>query len=357
MLLITFHGDQTGIPNVYCLSDGGATLATLALQGLPSGMTLEELRGLAVYNGNLYVVVASGPSDSVMGFQGPPNQSSQLSYLGTMIGGGQSIMHPFGIVFDASASPAVNCYVSNQDSNVVAQIALTAGSNGLMTGSLGSGCQSSYLSGKYNASQFLDGTFVASQLGKLHKVARDAPDVKESDGGLGVTGTGKPLKPSNSVRGVAIANGILFVCDEVDNQVNMYDLTDGKYLGSGTLAKKSAPTHVVIADGGIWVSADDTLYWSVLPASVSAASLKFHTVALPLPPPNNKIGGLSCDDSGNVYVVFQDGTHTTGTGVIGKYTVTAGTPPTLMAVTTTPGFSTFPDTPEFCLWVSDTWPS
>ena len=88
--------------------------------------------------------------------------------------------------------------------------------------------------------------------------------------------------------------------------------------------------------------------WSALPASTSGASLSFQQITLALPS-QNKIGGISFDQAGNVYVIFQDGTHVTGTGSIAKCTVTKGSPPTLSNATTF--VTTANDTPEFRLWV------
>src|ERR1700691_1710825 len=234
--------------------------------------------------------------------------------------------------------------------------ALAGGRHGAVNGTLGSGCQSSFLNTHYpSPDAFLDGTFVASRNGALAGLPVST-NVSKANGGLGVKGvegSGPPLVPVNSVRDVAISSGILFVCDEVDSQVNMYDLNGGAPLAPG--AVPGSPTQLAISNGGLWVSAGQSLYWSALPTSASLASLKFQAVAIG-GPPNSKIGGTSFDDSGNVYVIFQDGTGGTGSGSIAKYAVTAGSPPSLAGGST---FATISeDTPEFCMWVSDsTWPS
>jgi hypothetical protein len=370
MLLVTFHGGSDNsasdgntstddhsckpINNIYGYSTKDGTLETeTALTGLPSHVKLDELRAMAVYQHNLYVVSGSKSNSYVLVFEGPPKKGPQFKYLDRMIGYGQSIMHPFAVAFDP-ASP--NCYVSNQDSNVVAQVNLATGKHGVVTGTLAKGSQSNFLNGKYSADAFLDGTFVASQNGNLVDVATVAPSVTAANGGLNVSGMskgqGQPLAPANSVRDVAIANDILIVCDEVDKQINLYTLADGTFLGSAS-ANGNGPTHLAINGGGLWVSADENLYWSALPTS-SAPSLSLKSVTIQVPK-KNKIGGISFDKSGNVYVVFQDGTGGTGKGSIGNFAVTAGTPPTLSSGTT---FATRKDdTPEFCLWVSDSnWP-
>jgi len=358
MLLVTFHGGGSGgTKNVYCYSDSGGTpVSTAVLADAPSGV-LDQLRAMVAFqpyadsNFNLYVVVGSS-SGSVLAFTGPPWTGSAFNYLGVMIGAGESIMHPFGVVFASDQT----CYVSNQDSNVVAQVNLSpASGGGYLEGSLASGCQSPYLTGKYPSPKnaFLDGTFVASHVGELAGISlKNIPDVHHKDGGLGVDGSGKPLKPSNSVRDVAIANNILFVCDEADSQVNMYNLisspTLGTFLGSASVSGKRKPTHLAIQGSGIWVSADDKLYWGTLPSSPQSPSLSLSEVAITVPS-GNKVGGISFDTIGNVYVLFQDGTHTTGTGSIWTYSVQAGSPPTLSGGQSI--VTGLPDTPEFCLWI------
>jgi hypothetical protein len=371
MILVTFHGgSKVGINNVnaYSSTDGSLEAAN-ALQGIPGGVNLYELRAIVLHGAYLYVVSGEEKDSYVVAFERVPSTGPGFGYVSTVIGYGQSIMHPFGIVFDPSSS---HCYVSNQDSNVVAQVRLKIGGKHV-EGSLGSDCQSKYLNDKYHHHRhdFLDGTFVASQDGNLANVQKVAPDVSKGDGGLGVLPKAKgskAVKPSNSVRDVAIADGILFVCDEVDSQINMYELKDGKFLGATAVeslsesaadsaaesAKKSSskhmPTHLAIDSNGIWVSADAGLYWSELPTSASGAKLKFHRVAIQVPN-GNKVGGISFDTVGSVYVVFQDGTGGQGTGSLEKYTVTAGKPPTLSHPVPLTQFTD--DTPEFCLWLPD----
>ena len=102
------------------------------------------------------------------------------------------------------------------------------------------------------------------------------------------------------------------------------------------------------------MSAGENLFWSALPTSTSTPALSFQPVAITVPT-KNKIGGISFDSTGNVYVVFQDGTGGTGSGSIQRFTVTSGTPPTLKDRTQFTTISA--DTPEFCLWVDDShWP-
>jgi len=181
MLLVTFHGGKGGVNNVYGYSTKSLPQAqpqTTAALSVPNGTKLDELRAIAVNDGNLFVVNGGKSASNLLVFTGPPKAGPVFEYLNTVIGPGQSIMHPFGVAFQAA-----DCYVSNQDSNVVAQVNLTTTHKGKVKGALGSGCQSSYLTTLYPApAAFLDGTFVASQNGNLVGVAVVAPDVAENQG-------------------------------------------------------------------------------------------------------------------------------------------------------------------------------
>jgi hypothetical protein len=360
MLLVTFHGgtDTGSINNVYAYNTSDASLLTAAALAAPSG-GLSELRAMVLSGEYLYVCNGAKSISNVLVYS-PPQSGASFSYVATLIAATlsskghfeTSIAHPFGLAFCTCGGSALS-YVSNQDTNVVAQVAM--GSNG-QSGSLGTGCQSLYLTKAFPTGTFLDGTFAASENGDLHDVSVTATNVPSDQGGLDVTFNGD--KVQNSVRDVAIANGILFVCNEPHQRVNMYSLPDGTYLGHGDL--DSNPTHLAIQNGGLWVSAGESLYWGQLPASSTGASLSLQTVSLGSSAPSgDKIGGLSFNNGGSspvLYIPFQAGTSGAYGGSIYTHTVTQSSPssaPTLSngAVFVASGSSTFEDTPEFVLYV------
>jgi len=165
------------------------------------------------------------------------------------------------------------------------------------------------------------------------------------------------------VRDVAVANGVLLVCDEPDSVVNLYSLADGTFLGSSNQLA-SSPTHLEILNAGIYVSAGSRLYWGQLPATVSGllsgAPFSLSQIAL-TPPTGNKIGGLSFNNatsSPTAYVPFQPGTSGAFGGSIVTYSVTQSSPQALPVFSNPTQFvasgpSTFSDTPEFVLYVPD----
>jgi hypothetical protein len=154
-------------------------------------------------------------------------------------------------------------------------------------------------------------------------------------------------KVTNSVRDVAVYGDTLLVCDEPANLIRIYSLPAGTYVGAASVP--ASPTHVAIFANGLYVSADEQLYWSPLSAPVSP-ELSFQSVVTA--PAGNKVGGAAFDPGTNTaWVAFQDGTGTTGTGTIQSFSL--GTPPASPPVFGAGSvFATISeDTPEFLLFL------
>jgi hypothetical protein len=364
MLLVTFHGGSSGIPNVYAYDTTTNQLNTTAALVGSNLSTDSELRGLVWANSYLYVVNGTKRESTILCFHPPAAGATiyQFQSVGTFLSATfshkkdhfeNSVAHPYALVFDGQAF----CYVSNQDTNVVAQATVASGSE---TASLQTGCQSTYLQQLTSICPtggcvYLDGTFVASQIGLLPDVAVATTSVPSQYGGLSVSlaeENGKQ-KVHNSVRDLAIAGNVLFVCDEPSGLVRLYSLPGGDYLGSSATLPKS-PTHLTIASGGLFVSAGDQVYWSALGSSPSPSSLCFASIlTVPSGQGYKKIGGLAFDSAGTTaWVAFQTATGTTGSGAIYRYTVqgNGAKPPVLIGGVLA---DNLPDTPEFVLFVPD----
>jgi hypothetical protein len=344
MLLVSFHGGKKGINNVHAYPAAGGKHLTKEALTVSNPADISELRAMVLANGLLYVANGAKSLSNVLAFE-LATSSSWFSNPATLIGPSLSgknfesaISHPFGIAFNGAS-----CFISNQDTNVVGQVTVTG--NGT-TGSLAQG-PPSYLSTLFPAGAFLPGTYVASQVGVLPDVEGQTTVVDHAHGGLAASLDDGKVK--NSVRDVAIANGMLFVCDEPEKVVNFYLLADGSYLGSsGVLA--SSPTHLAINNGGLYVSAGTSLYWGSLP-SASSTSIALAAIT-PTPPASGlKIGGISFDDASNVYIPYQTGSGGNDPGgSIYSYTVSQQGQPVLgNAAPIETGLS---DTPEFVLYWS-----
>lgn len=339
MLLVTFHGGSGSHShnNVHVYDTPGGKNLTKDALGVPPKAALSELRAMVLANGLLYVANGAKSQSTVLAYN-VPNSGTSFTYAATLIGP-TGIAHPFGIVFDGT-----DCFISNQDTNVVSLVTV---SNKGLTGNLVPG-PPDYLKGLFPTGTFLDGTYVASQVGNLSDASVITTVVDHVHGGLGASLDNGKVK--NSVRDVAIANGILLVCDEPEKVVNLYLLTDGSYLGSSN-ALADAPTHLAINNGGLYVSAGSTLYWGQLPTSTSAASLTLQAIT-PTPPSEGvRIGGISFDGASTVYVPYQTGVGGNNPGgSIYSYNVSQQNPPVLSSAT--PFVPTLKDTPEFVLY----WP-
>jgi hypothetical protein len=359
MLLVTFHGGSSGLNNISAYSTPDGTLVTQ--EALDKPKHLSELRAMVLANGLLYVADGAKSESTVLAYTVPSSGTSfkhPSTLIGPVLDNGQfttSIAHPFGIVF---ASPTT-CYISNQDTNVVSQLNVSGGGR---VGSLASGCQSAYLNKLFPSGTFLDGTYVASQVGSLPDVSVETTVVDHDHGGLSVSleedashKDKMKIKVQNSVRDVAVANGMLFVCDEPDKVINLYSLADGSYLGCSNRLKQS-PTHLAIDNGGLYVSAGSELHWGQLPAFSAPASLALQPIALS-PPAGNKIGGISFDDASptTVYIPFQEGTGDSkkAGGSIYRYGVSQQDQSTLPVLSNGAALVTsLADTPEFVLYWS-----
>jgi hypothetical protein len=360
MLLVTFHGGSSGVTNVYAYDTSDGTLNTpTALQ--KASLSKAELRGMVYANSYLYVVNGGKSASDILCFQPPASGSKtwNFDYVDEFVGPSLSkkghfenaIGHPYAIQFDGAGL----CYVSNQDTNVVAQAPVASD---FKTAKIPKGCQSQYLNSLTSICPktgclYLDGTFVASQVGTLPDVEVDATPVPSQYGGLSVNPPTNITKVQNSVRDLAISNGVLLVCDEPSDLVRLYSLSNGNYLGASPALKKG-PTHLAIFGNGLYVSAGDQLYWSALSNPPTPQGLSFQSVlAAPAAINPYSVGGVTFDSSSNTaYVVFQQGKGETGSGAIYSYNVTntgSSTPPVFGNPTV---FATIcSDTPEFVLFL------
>ena len=353
MLLVTFHGGSTGITNVYAYdTTTGALKTSTALQNAP--LTKAELRGMTYANSYLYVVNGGKDASNVMCFQpgGAGATAWNFDYVGEFLAPSLSkhghfenaIGHPYAVQF---SSPET-CYVSNQDTNVVAQAQVASD---FKTATIEKGCQSQYLDNlTKEVCVYLDGTFAASQIGALPDVKIAATDVPGQNGGLSVSPSTDIKKVENSVRDLAIFGSVLFVCDEPEKVIRLYSLPDGNYLGASSPLPKS-PTHLAIYSNGLYVSAGDQLYWSSLSNPPAPAGLSFQSVLIaPAATSPYDIGGVAFDPAtATAYVAYQQGKGQTGSGAIYSYSVSTASPP---AFTNPVVFATVcADTPEFVFFM------
>lgn len=235
MLLVTFHGGKpeqgAALNNVHAYDKSGKRLSTSVLDDA-AGVKLDELRGLCLRGGLLYVVNANKDVNSVLCYR---RKGRQFRYASTFASHKTcaGIVHPFDLAFDDDD----HCYVSSQDTNVITRLKVSK--DGL------TGTASKIAPALVGEQGLLPGTFVASSVADL--AGTKVPGVK-GPGGLGYSGSG--LK-QHSVRGVLWAKGALYVADEPNGRVKAYD-PHGKFLGQSEAM--DSPVHLMEYDGHLYVS-------------------------------------------------------------------------------------------------------
>jgi len=225
MLFVTLHGGKPEKDphknNVHAYDKDGNRLTSSVL-GDSEGVVLNELRGIYLVGKYLYVANANKTQNSVLCYEGSGTKYRFVSRF-AWHQNCNGILHPFDFAFDGLG----HCYLSSQDTNVVTR--LTVSSDGRI------GRPAAVAAALPASGKFLPGTFVASSNGNLCNPA--TPPVA-SPAGLAYSAGAK----KHSVRGVAWANGRLYVADQPAGTVKVYDIS-GKYLGQSNKLEAGSPVH------------------------------------------------------------------------------------------------------------------
>ncbi len=280
MLFVTFHGGQPERDphknNIHAYDKEGNKITSSVLDEA-EGVILNELRSIYLGGKYLYVANANKTQNSVLCYEGSGTNYRFVSRFASKQNC-DGILHPFDFAFDGLDY----CYLSSQDTNVVTRLIVSDG------GKIG---RAAPVAAALPASgKFLAGTFVASSNGNL---SNPATTYVASPAGLAYSDV---EAKKHSVRGLAWANGRLYVADQPAGTVKIYDIT-GKYLGQSNKLEPGSPVHLVVHNGSLYVSGGDHVYTAVLPSSPDKLVLKvINTVKV------KNSGGMAFGNSGNFYV-------------------------------------------------------
>lgn len=355
MFVVTFHGGKGGKHKLHKYDDQGGGGTPYLGDLTPKGKTgFRDIKFVQVgADGHFFLVNSSKDSSQI--FQIAPLGLSV--FVNGVVSDGTtglpSVYHPFGIAFDDELKV---CYISCQDTNVVVRV---AGPNADAPGT--PMAISPWLVEQFPGGNFLPGTFVASQLPlspAKELWPQDVPPitpvaVPPEQGGLGVS-LGSDGLPQHSVRGVAVMDNELFVADEVDNCIRVYD-ADGKYRGQAPdpqgLVK--SPVHLLVNEGSLLVSVKPTADETVDPVKYSGplvllwdeasfAVVLSNSDALNIENPS----GMTLHD-GYFYLADRTGKKV--------YRFDSGLNPQdpVPFISQTRKKHEMPDQPEFLLWVAD----
>jgi hypothetical protein len=292
MFFVTFH---QAISNVYAYDDNGHLLNPKTPNVLNSSDNeldeLDELRGLYFINDYLYVVNGGKKTSNILCFQG---SGTSFNYVSIFISNPAKgpISHPFALAMDGNG----HCFVSNQDSNVVAALNVVNNRHATLVTT-----PSTFLHAKYPSGSFLAGTLVASSNGTLPDMPITTP-VPHALGGLDVSivsHKGKD-KVQNSVRDLAYCDGVLFVLDEPGGLVRSYNAATGQPLAVSS--RLNSPTHLLIKGSTMYVSAGNQVLTSPVPNPHDATASSWDFRPLLSLGSSDSASGMAFDSSGNFYV-------------------------------------------------------
>jgi hypothetical protein len=280
MLFVTLHGGKPEMDphknNVHAYDKDGNRITSTVLED-SDGVILNELRGVYLAGKYLYVANANKTQNSLLCYEGSGTKYRFVSRFASNQNC-DGILHPFDFVFDGLGY----CYLSSQDTNVVTRLRVT--DDGRI------GRPAPVAAALPAAGKFLAGTFVASSNGNLCKPATTPT---ASPAGLAYSAV---EAKKHSVRGLAWANGRLYVADQPAGTVKVYDIT-GKYLGQSNKLELGSPVHLVVHSGRLYVSGGNQVFTAALPSSPD----KFVLKAIDNVKVKNS-GGMAFGNSGNFYV-------------------------------------------------------
>jgi hypothetical protein len=298
MLLVTFHGNpsndhqavQSGGGNlVSAYSDDGTLLAQQIIQDPPA--LLAQPRGIAlVQNGLLWLASGSAKTSNILSFMGSGTRYTYTGQPVVQYPTVDSLWHPFDFTFAPGAAGGATCFVSNQDTNTVARLAVSADFEQASSMPLSPALPSN--------GYFLTATFVASARGDLPGLEKPTTPVPPPPG-LEVDVKGG--KVPHSVRGVLWHGPALYVADEVAGTVKVYDAS-GTYRGQSNAV--GSPDHLVAQGGLVYVGSGRQVFRGGAVSAIVPAVLDFSPiVGITL----GSVAGMAFGPTGDLYVADRTG--------------------------------------------------
>lgn len=226
----------------------------------------DEMRGMALdAQGLLYVANGAKSASAVYVFSQPDSKGVR-SPVAVLVQSGTTnpgIDHPYGLTMAPSITDLVTAhgtlYVSNQDSNAVCAYEVQGGTTQLQATPL---AVASYLTTIGPASSFYPGEVVGSQTGESSG-GITPPDVPKP-AGLSIDFTPsaatKSTSAQHSVRGVLFVDGTLFVADEDNDSVNLYDATSGEFASQITGLDEPVGLAFDPTSSLVYIAAKSTIY-------------------------------------------------------------------------------------------------
>src|SRR5262249_1895372 len=248
MLFVTFHGGKPEKNphknNVHAYDKDGLKLSNSVLDDSES-ITQNELRGIYLVGGLLYVVNANKNENSVLCYSGA---DTNFKFAGKFTSRADcpAILHPFDLAFDGAG----HCFVSSQDTNVVTRLKIAPGGKSATPAPVAAALPAN--------GKFLPGTFVASSV----SIVDVKPQTTPMPIPAGLEYVAIEGQKKHSIPGIVWANGALYVADQPARHIKVYD-KNGKFLGQSNGIE--SPVHLAVWKGNLYVSGGDAVHSGKLP--------------------------------------------------------------------------------------------
>jgi DNA-binding beta-propeller fold protein YncE len=243
---ISYRGESGhGVDNIGVFEDDGSPrkLHPLLLDPSPAAHPLHIARGFALVGDDLYIANAWRKDSHIAVYH---RHGDTFRFKEVLVKTEQvaAMVHPF----DVELGDDGRIYVSCQDTNTVVSLVPKTRQPAPVA---------AHLRKHYPKGKFLPGTLVASSHGSLPEYGdRRSLDVP-APLGLKVV-LDKRGKPRHSVRGIIVHRKRLYVADEADDAVKVFNVRTGELLARIIGPEIEAPVHLIVHGETLYIGAAGT---------------------------------------------------------------------------------------------------
>lgn len=246
MWWISYQGEsKAGIDNIGVFEDDGTPRAThpLLLDPSPKARPLHIARGFALVGDDLYIANAWHKDSHVARYR---RRGDNFHYAGIVVATKRvaAMVHPF----DVELGDDGRLYVSCQDTNTVIAVLPKVRRPAAVA---------MHLRKKFPNGNFLPGTLVASAHGHLPEVGDRVPRDVPQPQGLGVV-LDVHGRPRHSVRGIVVHRQHLYVADEAEDTVKIFELASGRLMARIKGKRIKKPVHLTVHGDTLYIGAAGT---------------------------------------------------------------------------------------------------
>jgi DNA-binding beta-propeller fold protein YncE len=240
---ISYRGESRhGVDNIGVFEDNGSPrkVHPLLLDPSSTAHPLHIARGFALVGDDLYIANAWRQDSHIARYQrhGDTFRYAEILAKTEQIA---ALVHPF----DVGLGDDGHIYISCQDTNTVVSLVPTTRKPASVA---------THLRKHFPDGKFLPGTLVASSHGSLPEYGECTSLDVPAPLGLKVV-LDKRGKPRHSVRGIVVHRNHLYVADEADDAVKVFDVQSGELKARIAGHALKAPVHLILHGETLYIGA------------------------------------------------------------------------------------------------------